>query len=364
LEFALGIVLHRVQLAFHSIFVTLLPGNNGQGRMGHRGTSLALQGLGECRPGLIEAIEAGIGITYIRISAGAVGIELRCLPGIVERILQRFAEDPMRFFRLAHEALGAGDLELVDSEISRLVRRSREPALRGMLRQVRESVTNEELRESVERLRVVLQREGFVANHAVMTALQTRVLRPGTNEDFDTELDAVLTEWRSEEERLGIEIDLRVIAYVFGRHRKLHRALPFLPELNLEDPQWRYQAYASILWPRGNVVRTHTLSWWNPFSTPLPPDRFLVLDCLEEARDVVDIEDAAWREKVRQLLADRAEASLLAPVDQPLALRRAILSLVAEPLEVGFLHVFPKIEGARRDGNTLELRVVCREAIR
>jgi superfamily II DNA or RNA helicase len=283
--------------------------------------------------------------------------------GIVERVLQRFAEDPMRFFRLAQEALGAGDLELVDSEISRLVRRCQEPSLRAILRQVRESVTNEDLRGNIESLRVELQREGFIANHAVMASLHSRVLRPGTNEDFDAELHAILTEWRREEERLGIEIDLRVISYVFGRHRRLHQALPFLPELNLEDPQWRYQAYASILWPRGNVVRSHTLSWWNPFATSLPPDRYLVLDCLEETGEAVDIEDGAWREKIRQALAERAEATLVAPAEHP-ALRRAIISLVAEALEVGFLLVFPRIEGVRRDGNKLELRIACREAVR
>ena len=284
--------------------------------------------------------------------------------GIVEHILQRFAEDPTRFFRLAHEALGPGDFEVVDSEISRLVRQPQKPALCEMLRKIRDSITNEDLRENIRHLRTLLQRHGFVANHAVMAALQARVLRPGTTEDFDGELDAILTEWRAEEERLGIEIGLRVIAYVFGRHRQLAHALPFLPEMNLQDPQWRYQAYASILWPRGNVVRGHTLSWWNPFSTSPSPDRFLVLDCLELNRAIVDIHDASWREKIRKLLADTMEATLSAPTSNPLVVKEAVLSLMTEPLEVGFLHVFPKIEGASRRADTLELRVVCREAAR
>jgi hypothetical protein len=197
-----------------------------------------------------------------------------------------------------------------------------------------------------------------------MTALQARVLRPGTDEHFDAELAAILEQWKREEERLGIEIDLRVMAYVFGRHRNLAQVLPFLPEANLEDPQWRYQAYSSILWPRGNVVRSQKLASWNPFATVTLVDRFLVLDCLEAHRQVVDVRDPDWREKVRTVLMDTAEASLVGPVDQPITMKRAILSLVSEPLEVGFLLVFPQIEGARRHATELELRLVCREALR
>ncbi len=284
--------------------------------------------------------------------------------GIVEEVLRRYSEDPMRFLRLAEEALGPGDFEWVDSELTRLAHNSQKPKLRAALRQVRNAVTNAELRESVRQLRNLLEREGFLPNHAVMTALQARVLRPGTDENFDAELADILDQWRREEERLGIEIDLRVMAYVFGCHRNLGQALPFLPEANLEDPQWRYQAYSSILWPRGNVVRNQKLAWWNPFASVPPVDRFLVLDCLETDRQTVDVGDPNWREKIRAVLADRAEATLVGPLDQPVAMKRALLSLVCEPLEVGFLYVFPQIEGARRHGAELELRLVCREAIR
>ena len=284
--------------------------------------------------------------------------------GIVEHILQRFAEDPTRFFRLAYEALGPTDFELIDSEISRLIRHPQEPALSNALARVRDSVTNEELRNNILDLRRHLQCHGFVANHAVMAALHARVLRPGTTEEFDVELSNILDQWRTEEERLGIEIDLRVIAYVFGRHRELGRALPFLPEMNLEDPQWRYQAYASILWPRGNVVRSHNLSSWNPFC-PLPlPDRLLVLDCLEVDRTVVDIRDSNWRDRIRDLLADKMEATMCGPISKPVAMKEAILSLATEPTEIGFLHVFPRVDGTSRRGDLLEVRLACREAAR
>jgi len=284
--------------------------------------------------------------------------------GVIEEILRCYSEDPLRFLRLAQEALGPSDFELVDSELSRLVRRSREPVLHGALKQVRDSITNKELRDNVHQLRVVLQREGFVANHAVMTSLQARILRAGTDDRFDAELAEIYEVWRREEARLGIEVDLRVIAYVLSRTRELREALPFLPEVNLDDPQWRYQAYSSILWPRGNAVRNHRLSWWNPFSPTPDLDRLLVLDCLEAERAVIDVREADWRAKTVSVLQDKAAAILIGPADQPRLIKEALLSIVSDPLDIGFLYVFPQIESARRRGDSLELLIVCREAIR
>lgn len=283
--------------------------------------------------------------------------------GIIEEIWRRYSEDPLRFFRLVEHALGANDLELVDAELSRLAQRSLEPKLRDALNEVRNAVGNDELLGRVTHLRRILQSEGFVTSHSVMAAIQARILRPGTDEAFDDELRDILASWRSEEERLGIEIDVRVIAYTFSRHRRLSQALPFLPEVNLDDPQWRYQAYCSILWPRGNVVRRRDVPW-QPFSKTPPIDRFLVLDCLEESRTLIDVLDPEWIGAARGQLADTAVATLTCPADSAGRMQQAILQLVSAPFEVGFLHVYPQIEGACRRGDNLEVRVVCREAIR
>jgi hypothetical protein len=172
----------------------------------------------------------------------------------------------------------------------------------------------------------------------------------------------MLRDWRCEEERIGIEIDLRVIAYVFGQHRSLDQALPFLPEANLEDPQWRYQAYASILWPRGNVVRNQKLSWWNPFAPTVLADRFLVLDCLEDAYETIDVTSLDWLQRTRHALAHSAQATITGPASNPLLMKRALLALIAEPVEVGVLYAYPKAETARRRGTRIQLDLVCKEA--
>jgi hypothetical protein len=50
-------------------------------------------------------------------------------------------------------------------------------------------------------------------------------LRPGSNEETDKLLLDLIRLWHEEEERLGIEIDARVFAYVVSNDDQLDRAL-------------------------------------------------------------------------------------------------------------------------------------------
>jgi hypothetical protein len=69
-----------------------------------------------------------------------------------------------------------------------------------------------ELKQASDRLRKVLSSQGILVTHPVMTAINARVLRPGSNQETDKLLLDLIRLWHEEEERLGIEIDARVFA--------------------------------------------------------------------------------------------------------------------------------------------------------
>jgi hypothetical protein len=71
--------------------------------------------------------------------------------------------------------------------------------------------------------------------------------------------------WHEEEERLGIEIDARVFAYVVSNDDQLDRALLHLG-LVQPNPYWRFQEIYGLLWSRGNILRSRALSSYNPFA--------------------------------------------------------------------------------------------------
>ena len=93
------------------------------------------------------------------------------------------------------------------------------------------------------------ERLGLPSDHGVMSTLNLRVLRPGSSPDTDRLTREALELWERTEDRLGIEIDARAVAYALSREEAS----------TLED-------IYSLLWPRGRDARRASLDAYSRFS--------------------------------------------------------------------------------------------------
>jgi hypothetical protein len=223
---------------------------------------------------------------------------------------------------------------------------------------------NEETRDASQKLRRALSNAGVLCTHAVMTALNARILRPGSNPATDEFLYRLISRWKEEEERLGIEIDARVYAYVLAEKDKTLDAafrdygLPAGAGVN-----WRFNTVYGLLWPRGNSVRARALSSYNPFANLPDSDRELLLDILRPAEGQVTLEDQDWKEQVTRRLEQEGIVSLYAKADSLSNLKLALLDLAGEPVQIGFLQLYPQVEGFFRDPYGFVVRLKLREAV-
>ena len=283
--------------------------------------------------------------------------------GAIEEILRRYAADPAHFFRLAGSALDPSDFEIVDSELTQLLELTASSVeVAEAVADVRLAEGYGELKQASDRLRKVLSSEGILVTQGVMTAINARVLRPGSNPQTDELLLDLIRLWHQEEKRLGIEIDARVFAYTVSNNNQLDQALSHLG-LVQPDPYWRFQVIYGLLWPRGNILRSRALSSYNPFTILPDADRELLLDVLQVNERQVWLHDADWREQVQTAFQHGASVSLIARPDAKKELKSAILGLVAEPIELGFLQVYPQVEGVQRHTSGFAVRLRVREAL-
>jgi hypothetical protein len=283
--------------------------------------------------------------------------------GVVEEVLRIYAGDPRRFFRLAESALDGTDFEVVDRELTRLVEyAATRPDLQDALLAVRTADGNQALQAAVANLRRLLASLGFVVNHVVMTALHARVLRPGSSAVTDGLLRKLIRRWHAEEERLGVEIDARVFAYLASEDTAYEQDLAAVGPVPHGDPAWRFQAIYGLLWPRGFQVRAQALSHYNPYAEPPPPDRQILLDVLQTVETRVRLEPG-WLEKVRHALTERGTVYLDAPPEDRTKLKQALLDLAAEPVEAGFLHLYPHLAAVSQDPDRISLTLDLREVL-
>lgn len=276
--------------------------------------------------------------------------------GIIERFLPEIAENPRRFLDLATSALGSGDYEQADRELNRFLDLLCDPAhqspqLVSAVKQVRNSQDLNDRIKHFEHLRALLVRSGFVASHVVIAALNSRLLKPGSTEQTDQRSWSFSRDWRAEEKRIGIEVDARSFAYASSDSDELDQSLVTgtLPLAKGQDPRnWRYNAIYGLLWPRGSQARNQALSLRNPFADIPVTERFLVLDALEPAAEPVSFPSDDWRGNFETILIENSRGRLsCAPGDLP-EFKKALLSLLATPLDTGLLLVYPRLRGIER----------------
>lgn len=201
-----------------------------------------------------------------------------------------------------------------------------------------------------------------MVTHPVMTAINARVLRPGSTPETDKLLLDLIRLWHQEEARLGIEIDARVFAYVTSNDDQLERALLHLG-LVQPNPHWRFHVIYGLLWARGNIVRSRALSSYNPFAVIPDADREILLDVLQVGDRTVWLDEPDWREQVEDAFKQGASVLLIARPDTRGDLKSAMLSLAVEPMELGFLQVYPLVEAVQRYPQGFGVRLRVRETV-
>lgn len=283
--------------------------------------------------------------------------------GLIEDVARRYASDPVHFFRLVESALEASEHELVDSELTRVLDLVRlHPTIAGALEAVRVAEGHAALADAVASMHRQLGDAGVLVSHSVAAVLSARVLRPGSSAATDAAIAWLMETWRQAEAELGIEIDARVLAYVLRDEVRIDQALEHL-DLTETDASWRFKAIYSLLWPRGSAVRARTLTSYNPFAALPEADRHVVLDVLHRGETQIPLGSPDWRRQVEDALLRNGEVTLIAPSDDAPRLREALMSLVAQPLDVGFLHVYPQVDGVTRVGGTCAVKLRIQEAV-
>lgn len=282
--------------------------------------------------------------------------------GIVEEVLRQYLTDPRRFYRLADSALDRSDFEVVDCELTRMLNLAEtDSQLASRLAAVRRAEGNADLYEAVQALRQAASSRGILCTHPVMTALNARVLRPGSSEATDALLLALLRRWTIEEERLGVELDARVFAYVASADDEIAAAMDLIDKPVAGDKRvWRYHTIYGLLWPRGFAVRARGLRPYNPFHTLVETDREVVLDLVGEDLPDIRLDSTDWRATAVRTLADNGVCRLSAPNEDVLTLKREVLTLLAQPIDMGFLQSYAHVEAVDRSSSHMSVTLAVR----
>jgi hypothetical protein len=288
--------------------------------------------------------------------------------GLIEEFMRGYAEDPRRFFATVRANLGMGEFELIDHQLGQIVRvlASDDGTSKSseLVRQFREAGSQEEMARSFKSLRRTLMLEGFSPFHGFLVALGNRILRPGSGAATDLYLSRVFERWQAEEERIGIEVDLRVMTYYLSQSDEIDRVISDVGGTPAGDrTAWRSGAISGLLWPRGQAIRRSALHMRNPF-TELPlVERLLVAESIGDDRACVSMLESDWLAKASEQLAAGRQVTLTCPETGRANLAAALNSLVVNPVESGYLRAYARLQGIRQNRSMIEADIELLEAV-
>jgi hypothetical protein len=285
--------------------------------------------------------------------------------GMIEQLLDRYSEDPRRFYDLVQAALGPNDFEIIDHEFKKIVAlASKDEEVAASLTTVRSSESQKGRVESSQALRETLQRKGVALSHPVIAAMNSRLLRPGSNQALDRLLHDLVESWTKSEERLGVEVDSRVFAYVMSESDQIEKALGSAGSGPSDHRRrWRFSALHGLLWPRGYQISTSSLRSYNPYAPAELPDRHVIMNAVGSDVPRIDLADETWLKSVLSALSSGGAVEIMVGSDNLHQLRTVLMTLTASPVDVGYLLLYPRVDGLSIDGETSIASLSLREFV-
>lgn len=290
--------------------------------------------------------------------------------GAMEDFLARYSRNPRRFYSLLEAQLEPNEYAHTDFQLRRLVNsiagNDPDNGLRDAIIAVRNAASVVATDAAMGKLRTELAARGFVLNHAFIATLSTRVIRPGSTQASDTLLCRLAEDWTDEEQRLGVELDGRSIAYRWSREDQVDQVLTSagipLPD-SIERLPWRFNAIYGLLWRRGREVRRIGLEPYNPFSDLAPAERLLVSAYLPLTKESIPIQESDWRETALARLASSGTATLSARLEHCHDLADALQFFAVNPVESEYLSVYARVAAYRRLEDSVEIDLEVEEVL-
>ena len=280
--------------------------------------------------------------------------------GIVGAIATAYASEPRAFFRALEFELLPGEFELTAGDLDATVGlAATDEEVQIALRAARDAERPEERARLMGVLSRLLQSCGITPGHAYLASLSQRLLRPEMPDDSYRLVDRLVSSWREIEAHHDMALDLRVFCAVavsvprLGPTTEVDQLTDFLEgqaggTLAAAD---RAGMLMGLLWARPHEIRRHALRSWSPFRDVGFTDPSLVRELLlqDESSDI-PVSAPDWHERLRTAIGQSGVARLRAGTHEIEELQAALVRLVAEPVHVDVLRLYPGIEQLRREG--------------
>ena len=282
--------------------------------------------------------------------------------GLIEQVVELLASKPDLLFRHIEAALGPQDLEFSTAQLRQMASwlggDSADNAVVEAVDLVRQAKDVQSAQSHFGELRGLLIQRGQSLFHGYAVSLSMRFLRPNSPGALDRIIEEVCAAWGALEDRLGIEIDVRVLCALYSSDNRVDNAFAetgMLPPAQNRE-QWRVSVLANVLWSRGHALRAVALPMYNRYvEAQSTTERLLLSQWLTARETPIDPRQEGWLALVHDALRLRQVATISLPADEASAwMRQVTQAMVTDPIQFDYLNVFVRLSDVKRVDDRIE----------
>lgn len=290
--------------------------------------------------------------------------------GLVSRIASALSLHPRDFELQLQDTLTYCEREQLAIQLSIISQKIREdnPNLAILLKEIRQKVDLPKIDTTSKMLSQVLKSFGIPVRRDLMVAINTKFLRPNSDRDSDILISDLVNEWKYQESRLGIKIDLRVMAVAAWRVPSLQQQIKLLMsriagEKNEVEENQVFNLLQSMLWLNCIDSCPECIEYWNPFQDLPHPSRSLLFSLYIPDQFIIEYQAEHWEEKLKEQLINKYQGLLYCRQDQLAACKQDVVEIIIEPVEIGFQNFYPVIERISNKDIGWEISLVIKELL-
>ena len=275
--------------------------------------------------------------------------------GVVEYLVQNYAQDPRAFWTLVDSILAPGEYEHVDAAMLSLLKEltaNPSGAAATAMAELRRARSTYAAETGLQDLREAWTALSGPPRHAAVAALSTRLLRPGSDTASDRTALRLVEDWTKLEQQLGVEVDARVVAYAASRG-----------SFAADERELTADQAFSMLWPRGHQARNQHLQYYQGYGQEAVVDRALVTALHAEQVFEIELDDSDWIERYQAALAEYGQLDLVSRSPGNRAVATALALLPVLPADRDALRVYGQVRNVIRHSDRTTVRVEIREAV-
>ena len=289
--------------------------------------------------------------------------------GHIEEVADKYALDPRMFFQTICSNSTSNNHELVDAQLREVVNDLAlgSSPLNPVFTHYRDSFRGGDVLATRDDVLRELKNTGRSLFHSFLTTLFSRVLRPGSSVESDQLFSKIFSYWTQSDSALGVEIDSRVISFLFAtQHSK---------EIDLVLNRMNYQSFGpnpdnfrtnvlnSLIWPSGAIVRNLHISAYNPFEQKVPVERIILEPVLIDKARIVDIEKDGWEKLYQSIIANHGTVNVVCTKTNTEKISAFLNFVAVEPVYQDYLKVFARVSRIAQENDLWKLTLELPEVV-